>query len=315
VVIAQSIHADFERARHKASWRSVLMRLVRRRNHLLRFDEVRRHLQAQGHRSLGIYQVPLDAIVGSVGRYHDFDAAFLPRQSQTKGRWLSIDRAHYDDVHLPPVELYKLGQTYFVKDGNHRVSVARERGQMFIDAVVVDVQSPVPIASLAQLEKWLEQQDAVEFFATTGLLSLRPEADLHLTLCGQYEKLLEHISVHRWFLGLERDSPISYEDAVTHWYDHVYTPVVDAIRDADLPSAFPRRTHADLYVWISEHLWYLREAGDFQDATPLNAVALTFAACSMPRRRSRLSRLLRVLGMATVRPVAAFRSSRQGARE
>jgi hypothetical protein len=271
------------------------MRLVRRRNELLRFDDVRRNLKAHAHGALGVYQVPLDAIVGSVGRYHDFDAAFLPRQSQTKGRWLSIDRAHYEDVDLPPIELYKLGETYFVKDGNHRVSVARERGQLFIDAVVVDVQAPVPIASLAQLEKWLEQQDAVEFFAATRLLRLRPMADLRLTLCGQYEKLLEHISVHRWLLGQERDHPIAYDEAVAHWFDHAYTPVVEAIREADLPSDFPERTHADLYVWMSEHLWYLREAGELQEATPLSAVARTFADCFRSQSEPRGLRLLRSL--------------------
>jgi hypothetical protein len=274
------------------------MRLVGRRNELLRFNEVRRHLRAHPHGTLGIYQVPLEAIVGSVGRYHDFDAAFLPRQSQTKRRWLSIDRAHYEDVELPPIELYKLGETYFVKDGNHRVSVARERGQLFIDAVVVDVQSPVPIESLEQLEEWLEQQDAVEFFAATRLLRLRPEADLRLTLCGQYEKLLEHISVHRWLLGVERDCAIAYDDAVTHWYDQVYTPVVEAIREADLPAEFPRRTHADLYVWISEHVWYLREAGELQEATPLSAVARAFAECFSTNRGPRLGRML--LGLRVV---------------
>jgi hypothetical protein len=307
VVIAQSIHADFERARHKASRRSVLMRLIRRRNELLRFDEVRRHLKAHTQRTLGIHQVPLDAIVGSVGRYHDFDAAFLPRQSQTKGRWLSIDRAHYEDVDLPPIELYKLGETYFVKDGNHRVSVARERGQLFIDAVVVDVQTPVPIASLAQLEKWLEQQDAVEFFAATRLLSLRPKADLRLTLCGQYEKLLEHISVHRWFLGLERDHPITYDEAVMHWYDQVYTPVVEAIREADLPADFPKRTHADLYVWMSEHLWYLRESGELHDATPLSSVARTFAECFNSRSGPRVLRMLRSLRRISPEPLLRVR--------
>jgi hypothetical protein len=293
--IGYDTHADFERARHKASWRSVVSRLVGRRNDLLRFDDVRRLLRAEGRHTLGLRQVSLDSIVGSVGRYHDFDAAFLPRRALIEMRWRSIDRAHYQDVILPPVELYKLGEVYFVKDGNHRVSVARERGQAFIDAVVVEVRSPVPITCLTELEEWLERQDAVDFVATTRLLELRPGADVRLTLCGQYEKLLEHISVHRWFLGVERDSEIGYEEAVVSWYDRVYGPIVDAIRGAELASEFPERTESDLYVWLIEHLWYLREAGELHESTPMETVARAFGDCFSARPQRRLSRILRAL--------------------
>src|SRR5436309_5549773 len=152
MTLDSQLHADFERALRKASWRGVINRLTGRRTELLRFEEVRRQLRAQGRHEAGARPVPLSAIVGSVGRYRDFDTAFLPVQTQTKKRWLSIDRAHYEDLTLPPVELYRLGETYFVKDGNHRVSVARERGQMFIDAVVIELHAPVPIGSLAAPE-------------------------------------------------------------------------------------------------------------------------------------------------------------------
>src|SRR5579859_4205479 len=155
------VHADFDRARRKASWRGVISRLTGRRSELLRFEEVRRQLRAQGRHDAGARAVPLAAIVGSVGRYRDFDTAFLPRQNQTRGRWLNIDRAHYEELSLPPVELYGLGETYFVKDGNHRVSVARERGQEFIDANVIELEAPVPIGSLEDLEEWIRQEDAV----------------------------------------------------------------------------------------------------------------------------------------------------------
>ncbi len=295
MVIDQTIQSDFDHARRKASWRRVVMRLVGRRNELLRFDEVRRQLRAQARHTLGSHEIPLEAIVGSVGRYRDFDAVFLPRQSQTRQRWLSVDRAYHQDVGLPPVELYKLGATYFVKDGNHRVSVARERGQSFIDAVVVDVQSPVPIACLDELEAWLEQQDAVDFLATTRLLELRPRADVRLTLCGQYDKLLEHISVHRWFLGVACKCEVPYEEAVASWYDHVYSPLVDQIRQVDLLAEFPKRTEADLYVWLIEHLWYLREAGELEEGTSVHAVARTFGACFSSRPSRRMLRVARHL--------------------
>jgi hypothetical protein len=289
------VHGDYEHARRKASWRRVISRLTGRRNELLRFDEVRLRLRAQGRHAAGSRAVDLDAIVGSVGRYRDFDAVFLPRQTQTKRRWLSIDRAHYEDVALPPVELYQLGATYFVKDGNHRVSVARQRGQLFIDAVVIELHAPVPIGSLAELEEWIGQQDAVEFLSATRLMELRPEAQVLLTLPGQYEQLLEHISVHRWFLGIESEQEVPYSDAVASWYDRVYLPIVEGIREADMLRDFPRRTEADLYVWLIEHLWYLREAGELDQAAPLEAAARSYASRFSQRPARLIARVLRDL--------------------
>src|SRR5579859_401216 len=279
----QQIHADFDRARRKASWRSVISRLTGRRTELLRFEEVRKQLRAQGRHDAGARPVALDAIVGSVGRYRDFDTAFLPLQTQTKRRWLSIDQAHHEDLVLPPVELYQLGETYFVKDGNHRVSVARERGQVYVDAVVIELHAPVPIRSLAELEEWIGQQDAVEFLSTTQLLALRPEAQVRLTLPGQYEQLLEHISVHRWFMGIESEREISYPEAVASWYDRVYLPIVEGIREASMLREFPRRTEADLYLWLIEHLWYVREAGELDENTSIDEAARSYADTFSPR--------------------------------
>ena len=287
------VHSDFEHARRKASWRHVINRLTGRRTELLRFEEVRRQLRAQGRHEAGARPVLLDAIVGSVGRYRDFDTAFLPLQTQTKRRWLSIDRAHYDELVLPPVELYRLGETYFVKDGNHRVSVARERGQVYIDAVVIELHAPVPIGSLAELEEWIGQQDAVEFLSTTRLLLFRTEAQVLLTLPGQYERPLEHISVHRWFMGIESDREVSYAEAVASWYDRVYLPIVEGIREASVLREFPKRTEADLYLWLVEHLWYLREAGELDEAVSVDDAARAYADNFSPRATRRLARAFR----------------------
>jgi hypothetical protein len=289
----QQVHADYDHARRKALWLGVIRRLTGRRNELLRFEEVRRRLRAQAQHAGRPRSVLLSAIVGSVGRYRDFDTAFLPRQTQTKGRWLSIDRAHYEGMDLPPVELYALGETYFVKDGNHRISVARERGQLFVDAVVIELRSPVPIRSLAELEEWIARDEAVAFLSATNLLELRPEAQILLSQPGHYEQLLEHISVHRWFMGIEAEHEIPYPQAVASWYDNVYLPVVEGIREASLLSEFPKRTDADLYLWLIEHLWYLREADELDDDVPLNALARSYADDFSQRLGRRLRRALR----------------------
>src|SRR5439155_13533075 len=199
-MVARSIaHADFQRARRKAFWRQLGSWLVRADNALLAFEEVRKQLRAHARREGGMREVAIDQIVGSVGRYRDFDRAFLPRQLRTRDRWESIDLAHLEGVELPPIELYKIGEIYFVKDGNHRVSVARERGQVFVDARVIEVESPAPVTSIEDLFEWIRNEDAVRFHEATGISRLRPGARIELTLAGQYEKLYQHIATHQWY--------------------------------------------------------------------------------------------------------------------
>src|SRR5437867_792072 len=149
--VANTAHSDFLRVRRKAFWRGIAKWLLRSDDALLAFDDVRKQLHAHLQHDGGVREVEIDQIVGSVGRYRDFDRAFLPRQARTRGRWESIDTAYLTHVELPPIELYKIGETYFVKDGNHRVSVARERGQVFVDARVIEVESPAPVTSVEDL--------------------------------------------------------------------------------------------------------------------------------------------------------------------
>ncbi len=258
-LIEQIAKADFEAALRKGFWRSVLSWFSQSSNRLLPFDEVRARLPMRGQRYIGLREVPIEKIIGSVGRYQDFDRAFLPRHSRTASRWISIDAAHLQEVDLPPVELYKIGEAYFVKDGNHRVSVARERGQKFIDAYVIEIDTPVPIDEHTDIDELITLHEKGEFYAKTQLDQLRPGAKIDLTLPGQYAKLLEHIDVHRYFMGIERGQEVTYEEAVASWYDEVYLPLARVIEETDLLKEFPGRTVGDLYLWIIEHLWYLRE--------------------------------------------------------
>ena len=161
---------DFERAVRKSFWRKILTRFRGETNELLPYDDVREKIQIQGQRYIGLREVPVDLIVGSVGRYRDFDRQFLPVQRRTRGRWVNIDKAHYEQIPLPPVELYKVGEIYFVKDGNHRVSVARERGQDYVDAYITEIDLPViltPDMSLADLDL---KKEKAEFMAMQQML-------------------------------------------------------------------------------------------------------------------------------------------------
>ena len=181
--------ADFASARSKAFFRNILAFLTGRQNRLLAYDEVREKLHIGGPIYRGLRTVRLDQIVGSVDRYRDFDRAFLPTQDHTGSRWRRVNRAWYEDVNLPPVLLYKIGEVYFVVDGNHRVSVAREQGQEFIDAEVRECHVKVPVTPDLQPEDLELLGDKVEFIERTNLDRLRPKANIETTILGGYERI------------------------------------------------------------------------------------------------------------------------------
>lgn len=250
----------FSRARYKAFLNRVWAALHGDSVQLLPWDAVREKLHLGGPIYRGVHPVPVAQIVGSVGRYRDFDHAFLPTHDKMQERWKSIGRAFYQDVSLPPVTLYKVGDAYFVLDGNHRVSVAREEGQAYIDAEVMEVQVRVPVGPDLQMEDLEILGERVDFLERTHLDRLRPEAGVRFTVAGGYERLLEHIAVHRYYMGLDERRDISEDEAVAHWYDHVFLPVVQVVREHEILQEFPGRTEADLYLWIMDHRHYLREA-------------------------------------------------------
>ena len=253
---------DFERASLKAFWRRVKSWFTGSKNELLPFDEVRKHLPLRGQRYIGMKTVPIEQIVGSTGRFLDFDRSFLPIQTHTKNRWVSIDKAHLQQIELPPVELYKIGEIYFVKDGNHRVSVARERGQQDIDAFVIELDVPITITSDLSMDDLEVKKAYALFMEETGLYKHSPPIEIDAAFPETYEVLREHVSAHRWFLGEKDNREVDWFDAAHSWYENVYLPLIDAMRSQDIRQRFPKIHAADLYVWIMEYQWFLRQPFD-----------------------------------------------------
>lgn len=249
---------DFDRAVGRAFWRKVTSWLGRRSNDLLPFDMVREHMPIKGQHYLGLRQVEIEKIIGSTGRYMDFDRAFLPTQKHTRERWMSVDRAHYDRIYLPPVELFKMGDIYFVRDGNHRVSVAREWGQEFIDAYVTEIDIPVPLTMDIKIDELENKKEHASFLEKTGLYKTHPGVLFETRTSGQYDKLLDHIAFHHWALGQRRKAEISFEEASVSWYDTIYRPLVETINEQGILRDFPNLTETDLYLWIIKYLWYFR---------------------------------------------------------
>ena len=226
--------------------------------------------------------VRLDDIVGSVGRYRDFTRTYLPRSGANKARWTRLDAALNSLENLPPVELLKIGDAYFVRDGNHRTSVARANNLSHIEAYVTEMETDIPLTSDDfERDQWIIKIEYAEFLQETSLDRLRPDHHLQLTAPGRFAILLRHIRVHRYLVnqGLERagsEFRLDREQAVMSWYDNIYMPVVRAIHQKELMSAFPNRTEADLYLWIAHHREMLARQYEMAPLSPEAAVN-TFA--------------------------------------
>jgi hypothetical protein len=258
---AGRVRNDFAHARLKAFWNRILSIIGGQPTTLLSYDDVKERLHIGGPIYRGVKTVEVNKIVGSLNRYHQFDRAFLPLEDQIANRWQNIDRAFYQDVNLPPVVLYKVGEVYFVVDGHHRVSVAREQGQLNIDAEVKECSTKVNITPDLKPEDLEILGEKVDFLERTGLDRIRPKAKIKLTIPDGFDRMLEHIAVHRYFMGLDLKRNITDEEAIGHWYDKVYKPIVSHIRQSGILKEFPGKTEGDLYLWVLDRQRYLHDKG------------------------------------------------------
>jgi uncharacterized protein (TIGR00730 family) len=242
---------------------------------LLSFDQVRDKLKIRGQHYAGLHTIPLDKIVGSVGRYQEFNRAFLPTQEFVRERWKRVYEVAHSPEGFPPIDLYQIGDAYFVRDGHHRVSVLRELGATSIEAAVTVLDTPISLPADVGEEELDLKAEYAAFLRETGLDKLRPEGRIEFTLPGQYQKLYGHIAVHRHFVGLREAREIPWPEAVARWYDEVFMAVVEVIREERVLDAFPERTEADLYLWITEHRHYLGQR--YGQEVPLEQAAAEFS--------------------------------------
>ncbi len=243
---------DFQTARQRAAIQAVLARITGRPNELLSYEEVAEKLKLRVRAERGIQHIALDAIVGSVGRYTDFTRTFLPRRAEDKDRWAGV-RMAFLETGPPPIEVYQVGDVYFVIDGNHRVSIARQEGAKTIEAHVIELKTPIPLTPDIRAEDLIIKAEYAEFLEYTRIMELRPNVDLSVTVAGQYPKLMEQICAQECLLEKNSEKEVIFPEAVTAWYDNIYIPLAEAIRDRGLLRWFPNRTITDLYVWISEN--------------------------------------------------------------
>lgn len=280
--------SEFDDAR-RAALMSDLVRFLRNQPvDLLPFETVRERLRLRHVVDRGIEEVPLDRIVGSLGREREFNRVFLPRDESLRDRWEELHDIAEGPVGFATVELYKVGDAYFVLDGHHRVSVARSLGAREIEAHVREFVTTTPVQPEDSIEEVVLRQARAEFLDVTELDA--GDGDYALTEIDGYERLVDHIEVHRYYRGLELRRDFSWHEAVHSWRDTVYLPMIGLIRDSGVLAQFPGRTETDLYLFAMDHLHYLRER--YADVTPRAAVT---ALQRSQRFAARLRRFIRTI--------------------
>ncbi len=241
---------DFTRTRR----RRVLERLAARLRRepadfhvILPFEEVVKALGYRGERYVGLETVPLDSIVGSVDRTRDFDRSFRPTSRRTRKRWERMATAARRGEAFPPVDVYRIGDVHFVKDGHHRVSIARAQGLPDIDAYVTDVQTELGADRKITLSDLPLKSHERLFFER---VPLPDEARQQIKLDDEngFAMLAEQVEAWGFRLIQELREPLDRREVAERWFRDEYEPVVAMLREADL---IGKRTETEAYMAIS----------------------------------------------------------------
>lgn len=208
------------------------------------FDQVRNAEKAYESVKRGLATVPLDKIIGSVGRYTDFDQQFRLQGAGTNERLQSLTTAIQAGKAIPPVSLYQIKNNYYIVDGHHRVTAARNLQQATIQATILEL---LPSNETTENRLYLEK---IDFRDQVGLNNV-----IDFTEPGQSEYLFQQINTHQQFLKKETNNNIQLQEAGTDWYSTIYLPLRTLIQNSGLLQSFPNRTIDDLYLYISTHQW------------------------------------------------------------
>jgi hypothetical protein len=260
--VYQQASEDFSKARGKALFSRIQHFMDVDKDNLLSFNDVKEILKPKSETYRGMQTISIDLIVGSEGRYRDFNKYFFPRAEHLRSRWEQVDVAQLKDIILPPIQLYEIGGVYFVRDGNHRVSVARSQGMEFIDAEVTSLSSEITISPSMTKDELRVSLIAYEkkiFYEKTQFEELTGCKDLDFSATGQYDVIYNHILVHKYYLNQQVSGEIPFLESLVSWYNNVYGPIIKIIREERLYLHFPGRTPGDLYVWIVKHWDFLKK--------------------------------------------------------
>lgn len=252
---------------------------------LIGLDEASRRLRVTGQAYVGLQEIPLRRIVGSVDRVEDFDRDFQPRRSLSRRRLDGL-RAAYPDGSTPAIDVFEVGGAYFVEDGHHRVALARERGAEFIDAQVTRLQTNYAVAPTVDVCQLVHTEQQRMLLEESGLRRARPDAVIEFTLLDGYTQLREIIKAHGYDLARRAGALPAAEDVAADWFDAVYQPGVAAAHRADLPALYAswHSTDADLFLWLYQ---LRRDLRAYDAAVDFDAAARHARTLNLGRRRKR----------------------------
>lgn len=268
---------DFNKAHAKAFINEIQHLLSPEEASLISLNDVKQMIKSSAETYVGMKVIPIDKIVGSEGRYKDFDNRFFPKSTHLKNRWQHVDEAALNDVTLPPIKVYEIAGLYFVRDGNHRVSVAKTRGTEFIDAEVVSLQSEIKLKkadSLKEIQKQIINYEKRVFYSETNFGDITDYWCLDFSSTGRYDVIYNHILTHKYYLNQNRSDEISMEEAIKSWFFNVYFPLASIIREKYILRDFPGRTIGDLYVWTVRYWDDLKKK--FGDDIPMDQAVIGF---------------------------------------
>ena len=282
---------DFDSARARAFRRSLRTILTGRVPRMRSMEPMLKAAGMEARAFGGEREIPIDKIAGSVApdaKTSDFDPGFLPINRRMRERWTRIYQAMVEGDELPPIDVYKVDDRYYVIDGHHRVSVARNLGRPTINARVVNVRTRAPVNPDVDTESLLKAAEYAAFLETTQLHRTRPEARLECNRLGRYDEILDHILGHAYFMAREQKRPIPLPEAAASWYDNVYHPIAKAIRDHHVLEQLPGWTEADVYVEITRRWLEMSKEGEPAGPDPAIEGLLAEHARRWWRRRRKI---------------------------
>jgi hypothetical protein len=256
---------DFSRARRARLLSDIARRLRREPDDvglILPFEEVVEALGRTGQHDVGLQVVPLDAVIGSVDRTVDFDRGFRPTSPRLRSRWERIAAAQRRGESMPPVSLFKIGDLYFVRDGHHRVSVAKSLGRRDIDAYVTEVETRVPLDSETRLSD-LPLKDHERLFFERVPLPEDARGRVEVTDPWDYGRLAEAVEAWGYRAMQERGSFMDRAEVARRWYNDEYEPVAEMLREGDLSA--PGETETDAYMRVAGDRYRVLRTHDWND--------------------------------------------------
>ncbi len=241
---------DFSRARRSQLLAELGRRLRREPDDvalILPFDEVVEALGMVGEVQLGLQTIPLDSIVGTVDRTRDFDRGFRPTTPRVRGRWQRIAAAQRRGESFPPISVYRVGDLHFVRDGHHRVSVAKSLGREDIDAYVTQVRTRIGTGEALRLAD-LPLKGHERLFSERVPLDPEQGARVRPSDPWDYGRLAEGVEAWGFRVMQERREYMDREEVARLWYEDEFLPVVEMLREGGFIR--PSETEADAYTRV-----------------------------------------------------------------